>query len=209
MGKQLKLNELRRVVNIDTFIKHALILNDDKIVNIDQIENILMDLSCKTPSKEILMKTRLGFILKKLACNESLPKHLRKTARDLRQRWKEFHKRLLLAPKCDVKCDKPTNENRMKNREFIKKSLLRISLENIESTTIVFDSELEKHLQIVSDIEFKIYQLSDTIVNERYFDLSKKFVKVTGENQEFLDQLLDGKLKVDDLFSRLLPNKIV
>jgi DNA-binding transcriptional ArsR family regulator len=41
-------------------------------------------------------------------------KHL--TARLLRAKWKEFHKRLLLAPKYDVKCDKPTTEHRQKAR---------------------------------------------------------------------------------------------
>jgi len=207
MGKQLKINELKRVVNVDTFSKHAHILNDCKNANIDQIEYILNDLSCKTPSKDILMKTRLGFILKKLASNESLPKHLRQMARNLRQTWKEFHKRLLLAPKCDVKCDKPTNENRMKAREFVKKSLIRLSDKNIESGNVGFDSGLEKHLQIVSDIEFKIYQLSDTIVNERYFDLSRKCMKELGENPEFFVKLIDGKLNVEDIFVKLWPKK--
>jgi len=178
MGKQLKINELKRVVNVDTFSKHAHILNDCKNANIDQIEYILNDLSCKTPSKDILMKTRLGFILKKLASNESLPKHLRQMARNLRQTWKEFHK-----------------------------TLIRLSDKNIESGNVGFDSGLEKHLQIVSDIEFKIYQLSDTIVNERYFDLSRKCMKELGENPEFFVKLIDGKLNVEDIFVKLWPKK--
>ena len=98
------------MVNVDEISKNALILADTSNSDARQIENILVELNTKTPSREILMKTRLGFVLKELASRQSLPRSTREMARDLREKWKDFHKRLLCAPKCDVKCDKPTTE---------------------------------------------------------------------------------------------------
>lgn len=118
MSKQLKLNECKRVVNVDKFSEYAARLKEKRISE-EEIDRILDELGKKTPSRDVLLKTRLGFILKAVAENERLSKPVRDKARQLRTKWKDFHKRLFLAPKLDVKCDKPTTEG----RERAKKSL--------------------------------------------------------------------------------------
>ena len=49
MSKQLKINELKRVVNIDQFTKYASILKDSRNTNEREIEQILKELDSKTP----------------------------------------------------------------------------------------------------------------------------------------------------------------
>jgi len=193
MSKQLKISELKRVVNVDTITKHAAVLSDVNNLNQKQIESILIELGGKTPSKEVLMKTRLGFILKDLANREGLPKRTRNMANDLRQRWKDFHKRLMLAPKYDVKCDKPTSEGRMKAREFIRKTFLNANKSADMSTdnkSVRFDVDLEKHQQLVSDLEFKIFQFSDTLVNSKYFANIRKCMKLVSDDIQVRHNLL-------------------
>ena len=80
MGKQLKIGELKRVVNIDVIFKYTQILKNGENTNVKQIENILGDLSNKTPSREVLIKTKLGFILKELSNRKTLPTKTRSMA---------------------------------------------------------------------------------------------------------------------------------
>ena len=203
MSKQLKISELKRVVNVDTITKHAAVLSDVNNLNQKQIESILIELGGKTPSKEVLMKTRLGFILKDLANREGLPKRTRNMANDLRQRWKDFHKRLMLAPKYDVKCDKPTSEGRMKAREFIRKTFLNAnkSADMMSPSTdksVRFDIDLEKHQQLVSDLEFKIFQFSDTLVNSKYFANIRKCMKLVSDDMQIRHNLLGSVLSANE-----------
>jgi hypothetical protein len=106
MGKQLKLNELKRVVNVDKFSEYAAILADSAKFNQNekQIEKVLDELAKKTPSRDILKSTKLGHILKEVSDRDCLTRPIRSKARRLREQWKEFHKRLLQAPRYDVKC---------------------------------------------------------------------------------------------------------
>lgn len=75
MAKQLKLNEMKRVVDVDKFSHYALKLKDKKTSE-DEIDRILTELGKKTPSREILMKTKLGFILKEIGERKKLPKQV-------------------------------------------------------------------------------------------------------------------------------------
>ena len=84
MGKQLKLSELKRVVNVDTFSRYASILADKSNTNESEIDHILDELSEKTPSRDILKQTKLGHILKELANRESLTKSIRNKSINLR-----------------------------------------------------------------------------------------------------------------------------
>ena len=104
MGKQLKLNELKRVVNVDKFSEYAAILANSANRNEKQIDKVLDELGKKTPSRDILKSTKLGHILKEVANRDCLSRTVRSKARRLREQWKEFHKRLLQAPRYDVKC---------------------------------------------------------------------------------------------------------
>lgn len=196
MGKQLKISDLKRVVNIDKVSEYAKILSNEKMTNPKEIERILRELATKTPSKEVLMKTRLGFILKEISTREILPQKTRHMARDLRVKWKDFHKKLLLAPKFDVKCDKPTMEHRMKARDFIRNSMIRLS--NTQTDILKYDPANEIHLQLVTDIEFKAYQFSDTLVNARYFGLVRRCMKVLASEPEMKTRLLESDLKANE-----------
>lgn len=200
MGKQLKINELKRVVNVDKFSKYANILKDTNYNDERKIESILNELALKTPSKEILMKTRLGFILKEISKRETLSKRIRDKALDLRSNWKEFHKRLLLAPKYDVKCDKPTTENRQKARATITNALVRTNT----STNTIFDSNNEEHISLISDLEFLIFQQNDNLVNNKYFSLVRKCIKVINDNVKVRNEFLNYELKAGHFVSQYL-----
>ena len=76
MSKQLKISDLKRVVNLDEIRKLATILKDDKS-NETEILSAIEQLSTKMPSKEVLMQTRLGFILKDISKNEKISQEIR------------------------------------------------------------------------------------------------------------------------------------
>ena len=101
MGKQLKLN---RVVNVDKFSEYAGILSDPTNQNESQLDKVLDELGKKTPSRDVLKRTKLGHILKEVSDRSTLSRSIRSKAKRLREQWKEFHKRLLQAPRYDVKC---------------------------------------------------------------------------------------------------------
>lgn len=189
MGKQLKISELKRVVNVDTFSKYASILADVTNENEKELINVLDELSKKTPSRDVLKQTKLGYILKDLSNRDKLSKEVRDKARRLRDKWKEFHKRLLLAPRYDVKCDKPTNESRTRARQ---------SLTSAFAQSNIFDENKETEKQMILDLEFQIFQCCDTLVNTRYYNLIRKCLKEINENDSLRDNLIGRKQSVKE-----------
>ena len=114
-------------------------------------------------------------------------------ARDLRCTWKDFHKSFLLLTKKDVKCDLPTNQNRYKAREFIKKSLEKLA-------------DPSKVSALVSEIEFQVYQALG-VVNESYFNKLEKYVDFLKENEPILLDLMAQKQSTESsVRSFLLKN---
>jgi hypothetical protein len=203
MAKQMKISDLKRVVNVETISKYAMQLRNEENMDEEQIENILNELEKKTPSREILMKTRLGFILKDLAERESLSKDVRDKARALRLKWKEFHKRLLLAPKYDVKCDKPTTEGRERARKALKNAFTK---SKDQTTTDVHEATInEVDLDsVIKEIEFKIFTFNDNLVNISYFDMIRKAVRCVGDIDQFsklIKQEITLKEFLDNCFS--------
>ena len=164
-GKQLKLNELKRVVNVDIVKKYAAVLEDTSNTDSAEIDRILDELGKKTPSREILVKTRLGFILKDLSVRKTLPKRVREKAAQLRLKWKEFHKRLLYAEKYDVKCDKPTTEHRERTRQALTNAF------KARTDADEFEDE-----QLVANLEFGLFKHCDCLLNAKYFSSSRRLI---------------------------------
>lgn len=202
----MKINELKRVVNVDKFSKYANILKDTNFNDEKQIDSILTELSKKTPSREVLMKTRLGFILKELSTRESLSKKTRDNALNLRTKWKDFHKRLLLAPKFDVKCDKPTSENRQKVRQAFSNAFSRGNSKNSnDQNSVLFDPNSEEHMGLINDLEFSVFQHCDKLVNTKYFKTARQLIQQFQKpNNPLRDQFLRFELKTDDLIKKYL-----
>lgn len=189
MGKQLKISELKRVVNVDTFSKYAKILADADNCDETQLSNVLDELSKKTPSRDVLKQTKLGYILKDLTNRDKSSKEIRDKARRLRDKWKNFHKRLLLAPRYDVKCDKPTNESRTRARE---------SLTNAFTLSDKFDHAKESDKKMILDLEFQIFQCCDTLVNARYNSLVRKCIREINEDSSLREKLISREKSVNE-----------
>jgi hypothetical protein len=201
MVKQLKISELKRVVNVEQINKYAIILKNENNNDEKQIETILNELNTKMPSREILLKTRLGFILRDLANRDNLSKNIREKAKQLRLKWKEFHKRILLAPKYDVKCDKPTTENRQNARNSLTNCFLRTNKpkdagkeSNSKISDVVFNPEHEEFTQLISDLEFLIFQYSDSLVNSKYFNTVRKCLKTITDNKDLRNGFLNYEI---------------
>jgi hypothetical protein len=219
MSKQLKINELKRVVDLDKFAKYTAILKDPKFNNEKEIDKILKELDKKTPSRDVLLKTRLGFILKDLASRETLPKSIRDQAKQLRIKWKEFHKRLLMAPTYDVKCDKPTTENREKARHALSSAFIRSNSTRVyatasatnstvdDSTRVSFKLDNEDHSSLVAELEFIIFQSSDKLVNQKYFAKCRQVVKLVTDNLHVRDKFLNGEIDSTELLQNYLEEQ--
>ena len=201
MGKQLKISELKRVVNVDLLSKYANILSDEKNKDEKQIESILNELFSKTPSRDVLIKTRLGFILKDLSNRRHLSPTLRQKATDLRSKWKDFHKRLLLAPKFDVKCDKPTTERRQKARNSLhiafEKSIqreLNSSSQSVSNINKIDNQTSEQIHLLVGDLEFEIFKYCETLVNTKYLNSVNACIKYINENSDLRSKFLSCEI---------------
>jgi hypothetical protein len=190
MTKQLKISDLKRVVNIDEITRIANILKDEKSTE-NQILNAIEQLSYKTPSKEVLMQTKLGFILKDISKNEDLKQDIRIKAASVRKEWKEFHKNLLLAEKLDVKCDKPTTEK----RQNAKTTLLK-SINSINSTA---NSK-------INELEFLIFQYSDNLVNLKYSNIVRECANLIKQDADISKSFLNGYLSSKDLLSKVIDS---
>ena len=212
MSKQLKLNELKRVVDVDKFAKYASILKDTSNHNERQIESILAELDMKTPSRDVLLKTRLGFLLKEISTRETLSKAVREQAKQLRLKWKEFHKRLLLAPSYDVKCDKPTTENRQKARQSLSNAFLRSNpiVSKTASTSdthqVEFKPECEYSTSLIADLEFNLFQHCEKLVNQKYFSKCRQAIKLIADNANARNRFLSGEINSAQLIEKFLPD---
>ena len=191
MSKQLKISDLKRVVNLDEIRKLATILKDDKS-NETEILSAIEQLSTKMPSKEVLMQTRLGFILKDISKNEKISQEIRIRAAQVRKEWKEFHKNLLLTEKLDVKCDKPTTEKRQNS----KISLLKAIINNNNSSSVANNR--------VNDLEFLIFQYCDNLVNIKYSNLIRNCVNLLKQDEDITKSFLNGQLSVRDLLAKVI-----
>lgn len=192
-GKQLKINELKRVVNVDQIKRYASTLEDVNNRNVSELNRILDELGKKTPSRDILIKTRLGHILKDFALRKGLPKSVREKAAALRTKWKEFHKRLLLAEKYDVKCDKPTTEHRARTRESIAKALRALK------PTM---NELDE--QIIANLEFALFKHCDSLINANYFGTVRRVVNHIEQCPILVNDLFDCKLDAAEFINECL-----
>jgi hypothetical protein len=210
MTKQLKINELKRVVDLDKFAKYASILKDTKFHNEKEMSKILKELDTKTPSRDVLMNTRLGFILKEIANRETLSRNVRDQAKQLRLKWKEFHKRLLLAPAFDVKCDKPTTENRERARQALSNAFTRSNASKAASTgdlnRVSFKSDCEDHVTLIAELEFTIFQHCDKLVNQKYFAKCRQAIKLVSENINVRNKFLNGQIDSNQFVKSYLDN---
>ena len=191
MVKQLKISELKRVVNVDLLSKYANILSDENNKDEKQIESILNELFTKTPSRDVLIKTRLGFILKDLSNRRNLSSNIRQKATDLRNKWKDFHKRLLLAPKFDVKCDKPTTERRQKARNSLHVAFEKSIQRDLKSSSQSMSEQI--HL-LVGDLEFEIFKHCETLVNTKYLNSVNMCIKYINENSDLRSKFLSCEI---------------
>jgi hypothetical protein len=205
MGKQLKISELKRVVNVDKFQKYASMLQDNNLKDEKQIKKILAELDLKTPSRDVLLKTKLGFVLKDLALRTDLSIECREKAASLRSKWKEFHKRLLLAPKYDVKCDKPTTENRENARKTLKNAFIRASSNNNHDAT-VFIEESEDHMALIADLEFTIFKKCDTLINAKYFNLVRFCCKYINDDSSLRTKFLNYAITSSEFINTCFLN---
>lgn len=195
MSKQLKISDLKRVVNVDEITKLASILRD-KNSSETKILNAIEQLSTKMPSKEVLFQTKLGFILKDVSKNDNLAESTRLKALNLRKKWKEFHKNLLLAQKLDVKCDKPTTEKRNSSKiQLIKSIREALNHENCDTGNI--------NAQI-SDLEFLIFQYCDNLCNWKYTNLVKNCVYLFKSDYLLIDSYMNGSISTKDVLTRAI-----
>lgn len=196
----MKINELKRVVDVDKFNKYAMKLKD-KSTDENEVDRILNELGKKTPSRDVLMKTKLGFVLKEISERESLPKSIRDKSKQLRTKWKDFHKRLLLAPKYDVKCDKPTTENRERAKQALDNALKR-------AATTALETDAVSTIALVANLEFEIFQHCDKLVNGKYFNTVRCCIKLLTEKDSLRRQFLTKKLTATELVADHLSGDV-
>jgi hypothetical protein len=125
----------------------------------------------------------------------------------LRTKWKEFHKKLLLAPKFDVKCDKPTTEGRERAKQALKNGFTRSnsSINNDEET---FDSNSDKHQTVINDLEFSIFEHCDKLVNPKYYNKVRVCIKLISNNGDLRSKILRHELTSDEFVEAHLSGDV-
>lgn len=98
-------------------------MNDvlENIADTDAIQNALKKLKHVKPSKEILLKTKIGHKINRLRTHHDA--EIRKLATEVFKEWRKFYKDQKFRPTIEVRCDAKTELLRMKARKLIANSL--------------------------------------------------------------------------------------
>ena len=105
----------QRVVVLEDIERLSLILQNSN--NATALQNALEELSKVKPSKEILLKTKIGHIVNKLRKHED--SSVQKISRQLFHDWKKFYKEQRCRPVIEVRSDAKSELTRMKARKLI------------------------------------------------------------------------------------------
>lgn len=113
--KQVKIEALPRVVVVEDIERVAAILENENDAVI--IKKALEELKDIKPSKEILLRTKIGHRVNKLRANENAA--VRKVASEVFKDWRKFYKDMRYRPSIEVRCDAKTELLRMKARKLL------------------------------------------------------------------------------------------
>lgn len=92
----------------------AILENENDAVIIKKALEELKDIK---PSKEILLRTKIGHRVNKLRANENAA--VRKVASEVFKDWRKFYKDMRYRPSIEVRCDAKTELLRMKARKLL------------------------------------------------------------------------------------------
>jgi len=118
--KQTTIESLARVVVVEE-IKQAKSILSIPNQRTDQIITCLRNLSKRTPSKEVLLETKIGHVINKLRRHEN--EEVKSLARNILKSWKQFYRDIKQRQPIEVRCDKQTETFRKKAKTLIAQAL--------------------------------------------------------------------------------------
>ena len=157
-SRQRTLNDLKGVVVLENLEKHVKTLNNPGVETASKIK-ILKNLNSKQPSTEIIVKTGIGKVVKKLCDHPDVD--LANAAKLLKETWKNLVERrveLSLSDKTEVATDLETQTIREKARALLFKAYRDVKLETIQT------------------LEKKFYQHFRPCIGNRYRKAVRKVV---------------------------------
>ncbi|XP_023220438.1 transcription elongation factor A N-terminal and central domain-containing protein 2-like [Centruroides sculpturatus] len=177
--KQATLESLKGVVVIEDILRHKAIL-EWKNQEVENMLRSLEELSKKTPSKEILISTKIGHLVHKLCKHTN--SEVSEKAKHLYEDWKTHILSKMNKPSIEVRSDIQTE----KFREVAKR-LLAESLNKKESS------------KLVNLLEKQIFHLCKRLINKNYRRTVRKVVFTIKNSPTVSEKLKLGKLSVEEL----------
>ncbi|XP_065069800.1 transcription elongation factor A N-terminal and central domain-containing protein 2-like [Rhopilema esculentum] len=146
--KQVTIEALPRVVVVEDIERLSLILQNSN--DAAALHNALEELSKVKPSKEILLKTKIGHIVNKLRKHED--SSVQKVSRQLFHDWKKFYKEQRCRPVIEVRSDAKSELTRMKARKLIAGA---VGMEVTHNIPEMIEREVFKNANRKIDVNYK------------------------------------------------------
>lgn len=111
----------QRVVVVERIYQAKAILSVEN-QRIDEMVSALKELDNCTPSKEVLLETKIGHTVNKL--RKHADKNIKELATNVLSRWKLFYRELKQRQPIEVRCDLKTEQFRKKARKLLSTALM-------------------------------------------------------------------------------------
>ncbi|XP_064627436.1 transcription elongation factor A N-terminal and central domain-containing protein 2-like [Lineus longissimus] len=180
--KQVTIKSLTRVVVVDDIKKIKEILVNKQTSNED-LAKALKELGEKIPSKEIIMETKIGQIVRKLVRHDD--EDVAKQAKAIYHKWKNFYAERSKLKPIEVKYDAKTESLRIKARKH-----LAIAL-----------GVQETH-NLVTGIEKEAFNLCKKVSMHIYNRALRTIILKAKSDNEMKNDILNGTLPVTFLVKK-------
>jgi len=177
-AKQTTIYALPNVVVIEDIerlkvkLKHP---NQNKTILIRSLK----ELGKKIPPKHVLLSTKIGRVVNKLKKHDD--EEVSKEAKHVYIRWRTHFEQFAEKPKIEVKCDKKSEDMRMRGKTFLSDSL-----------------GIEREHQLVEGIERETFHVHKRLVNPAYRRSMRNFVFKLKNSDKLRTEVVKGTLTIEE-----------
>jgi len=144
----------------------------------------LKELGKKIPPRHVLQSTKIGHTVSKLRKHED--KEVSKEAKRVYTKWKNHFVEFAEKPKIEVRCDKKSEDMRLRGKTFLSDAL-----------------GLESQQQLVEAIEREAFHTHGRRVTHGYRRSMRNFVMKLKGSEQLRAQVIDGTLTVEEFVKQL------
>lgn len=183
---QAAIEDCSRVVVVE-HIQHAASVLSVENQSAETLIKTMTELNKRTPSKEVLLETKIGHVVNKLRNHSD--ENVKKIARVLLRKWKSFYKHQAERKPIEVRCNAKTELFRKKAKGLIASSL-----------------QVNVSLPLVDVIERSAYMHNSRATCPKYRRIIRTVTIKLQNNDDLRKRVLSNELSPEDLFKEVMKS---